>query len=193
MRRSSSPAGEHKEATRSLSFPQARASLVTRVPTGWSGKTFMLFFVCFVAIATSGDFWSAATTSPSSGLLVVADDDDPDGSDERMPASASGAVGYIDIRCFVRMARVAIEQVDRRSAPLSRLTTRGPPNQGSNHREFQNALSPETVTVRNSSSTPLSPPSGRRAPQCWTRPPRGTTRSSAAVTCPNDRTSRRPS
>src|SRR5262245_29989200 len=165
--------------------------IMTSAATGWSSKILMCLMVCLLAVTTADDLWSIATASPNGKLLIV-DDDDPDCSDERVPASASGRVGYIAIRCFVRMARVAIEQVDRRSAPPSRLTTRGPPNEKSHHREFQDALSSETVTVETAVALPFSPPRGRRVPM-RDQAVAGNHPKFRRLHWPNNRTSRRPS
>ena len=90
----------------------------------------MWLFVCLVAVATSDDFWSIAMASSGSQLVIVADDDDPDDSAERMPACASGGVGYIDIRWFVRKAAVVTEPAELGNGFVLRYDPRGPPADG---------------------------------------------------------------
>ena len=99
---------------------------MTRVPTGWSGKMWLL--VCLLAIATSDDFGSMAMVSPSSELLIVADDTDTDSSTERMPACVSGSVGHTDLCSFVRKAAYAVESVNLQNVPYLQRTPRGPPD-----------------------------------------------------------------
>ena len=101
---------------------------MTRVPTGWSGKTLMWLLVCLLAIATSDDFWSIAMASPSSELLIVADDTDTDSSTERMLACVSGSVGHTDLCSFVRKAAYAVESVNPQNVPYLQRTPRGPPD-----------------------------------------------------------------
>ena len=102
---------------------------MTRVPTGWSGKTLMWLLVCLLAIATSDDFWSIAMASPSSELLIVDDDTDTDSSTKRMPACVSGSVGHTDLCSFVRKAAHAVESVNLQNVPyLQQRTPRGPPD-----------------------------------------------------------------
>ena len=100
------------------------------MPMSWRGKTLMWLFVCLVAVATSDDFWSIAMASSGSQLVIVADDDDPDDSAERMPACASGGVGYIDIRWFVRQATDVTGLADLRDSFVLRYGPRGPPIDG---------------------------------------------------------------
>ena len=78
-----------------------RSKLRNSSQTGWSGKTLMWLLICLVAIAISDDVWSTGMASPSRELLFVADDDDTDGSAERMPACASGRVGFTNLPWLV--------------------------------------------------------------------------------------------
>jgi hypothetical protein len=100
---------------------------MTRVPTGWSVKAMMWLLVCLVAIATSDDFWLIAMSSSGSQLVIVADDDDPDDSAERMPACASGGVGYTDLRWFVRSAIEITGPADLGNGFVLPYGPRGPP------------------------------------------------------------------
>ena len=109
---------------------------MTRVPTGWSGKMWLL--VCLLAIATSDDFGSMAMVSPSSELLIVADDTDTDSSTERMPACVSGSVGHTDLCSFVRKAAYAVESVNLQNVPYLQRTPRGPPDDNCMIEHFQN-------------------------------------------------------
>ena len=101
------------------------------LPMSWRGKTLMWLLVCLVVVATSDDFWSIAMAGSSSQLLIVSDDGDPDDSAERMPACASGGVGYIDIRWFVRKAAVVTEPAELGNGFVLRYGPRGPPADGS--------------------------------------------------------------
>jgi hypothetical protein len=103
---------------------------MTRMPTGWSGKTLMWLLICLVAIATLDDFWSIAMASPSRELLVVADDDDTDASAERMPACASGSVGHTHLRSFARKTTDVTGLADPRNGFRPRYGPRGPPADG---------------------------------------------------------------
>ena len=90
----------------------------------------MWLFVCLVAVATSDDFWSIAMASSGSQLLIGADDDDPDDGAERMPTCASGGIGYMDIRRFVRNATDVTGPADLRNGFVLRYDSRGPPVDG---------------------------------------------------------------
>ena len=103
---------------------------MTRAATSWSGKTLMWLLVCLVSIATSDDFWSLAMASSGSQLLIGADDDDPDDGAERMPTCASGGIGYMDIRRFVRNATDVTGPADLRNGFVLRYDSRGPPVDG---------------------------------------------------------------
>src|SRR5690348_15999183 len=101
--------------------------MIQLLPCLCHSKRLMWLLVCLVAIATSDDFWSVATASSSSQLLIVADDDGPEDSAERMPVCASGGVGSIDIRWFVRKATAVTEPADLKNGFLLRYGPRGPP------------------------------------------------------------------
>jgi hypothetical protein len=129
--------------------------MMTRAAMRWSGKTLMWLLVCLVAIATSDDFWSMAMASPSGQLLLVADDDDPDDSAERMPACASGGVGYIDVRWFARKATDVIQPADLRNGFVLRYGPRGPPPDGSDEHIRANSSCFWPATVDSSFAAPL--------------------------------------
>ena len=131
------------------------------MPMSWRGKTLMWLFVCLVAVATSDDFWSIAMASSGSQLVIVADDDDPDDSAERMPACASGGVGYIDIRWFVRKAAVVTEPAELGNGFVLRYGPRGPPADGWHQKGRTNSPCFWPTAVDSSSVSPLSVPATR--------------------------------
>jgi hypothetical protein len=141
--------------TASLSFPLPKAILMTRTATSWSGKTLMWLLVCLVSMATSDDFWSFAMASSSSQLLIVADDDDPDDRAERMPACASGDVGYTDLLWFVRNASEINGRDELRSGFVLPYGPRGPPARGSDQQCRTNSLCFWPAAVDSSIVAPL--------------------------------------
>ena len=94
----------------------------------------MWLLVCLLTVATAADLWSFATASPNSELLIVADDDGTDGSAERMPACASGSVGFTNLRWFVRKATEVTRPADLRNGFRLRCGPRGPLADGSDER-----------------------------------------------------------